>query len=171
MNDKIKAADDGDIMVNTETIAAFFNVSRRTLANWNKEGCPKQDRGWWSLRDVIRWRESVGRSADLSEEGELKKKKLQVEIELKEVQRDFTQLKKRITDGEYLEREEVISELKRFMVTFKRTALSIPRQISAQIGMMVEPETVRRLENQLNKTIGEILEEMSVDGTFNQKRK
>ena len=170
MNEKIRATDDGDMLLNTEMLAAFFKVTRRTLTNWNKEGCPKLDRGWWSLREVMAWREADGRGAELSDEGELKKRKMQVEIELKEVQRDYTQLKKRITDGDYLERDEVISELKRFMITFKRTALSLPRQISAQIGMMVEPEAARRLENQLTKTISEILEEMSIDATFSKKR-
>ena len=171
MDVKIMLEENGDIQVNTETLAAFFGVSRRTLTNWTKEGCPKLDRGWWSLRDVIAWREGQGKGEDLTDESELKKRKLKVEIELKEVQRDYTDLKKQITNGDYLDRAEVIAELKRFMVTFKRTVTGIPRLVSAQIGMSVEPEAARRIENQLTKTLNDILREVSIDGTYAKKRK
>lgn len=172
MDVKIMLTEEGDIQVNTETLAAFFGVSRRTLTNWTKDGCPKLDRGWWSLRDVMTWRESQGKGADqLDEEGDLKKRKLKAEIGLKEAQRDYADLKKQIINGDYLERAEVVTELKRFMVTFKRAAMGIPRVVSAQIGLSVEPETVRRIESQLSKTINDILREMSEDGTFTKKRK
>lgn len=171
MDVKIMLTEDGDIKANTETLAAFFGVSRRTLTNWTKDGCPKLDRGWWSLRDVMTWRESQGKGADQTDEAELKKRKLKVEIELKEVQRDYTELKKQIANGDYLERAEVIAELKRFMVTLKRTVTGIPRLVSAQIGMSVEPEAARRIESQITKTLNDILREMSIDGTYAKKRK
>lgn len=43
------------LIVNTQSLTAFFNISRRTLTNWQKAGCPKYKRGQWDLKAVFDW--------------------------------------------------------------------------------------------------------------------
>ncbi len=171
--EKVKI-EEGELILSTSMLCTFLGISSQMLSKYKLDGCPQLRKGWFNLRDVLEWRETVkgiGISGDLqtNQSMDLKSKKMQVEIELKEVQRDFTDLKKRITGGEYIERDEAIAELKRFLTTFKRTAMAMPRTIMAQAGMYLEPEAARRLEKQLTDTTAEILREMSESGTFKKR--
>ena len=47
---------DGKTCIQTALLAELFGVTQKTLASWAKDGCPKADRGWWALQDVIAWR-------------------------------------------------------------------------------------------------------------------
>lgn len=163
-----------DIEITTESLCKFLNITKMALSNWANEGCPKLKRGWWSLRDVLEWRESQGRGInkelETDESHDLKQRKLRVEIELKEMQRDYTEIKKQITNGDFLDREIVTSELKRFMVIFKRSLLGIPRLISSQLGLRLEASECRKLEQELELMIKDILSQMSIDGTFKKPK-
>ncbi len=122
----------------------------------------------------MEWRErekGIGMSGDLqaNQNIDLKSKKMQVEIEMKEMQRDFADLKKRITEGKYIERDEAVEDLKRFFITFKRTAMSIPKTIMAQVNMYMEPDAARQLEKQLSDTMADILRGMSENGRFKKR--
>jgi len=44
-----------EIVVTSEELSSFFNVSRRTLSNWHQAGCPKLGRGKWNLKQVFDW--------------------------------------------------------------------------------------------------------------------
>lgn len=171
--EKVKVEND-DLILSTSTLCAFLGISSQMLSKYKKDGCPQLRKGWYSLRDVLEWRENekgIGISGDLqvNQNVDLKSRKMQVEIELKEVQRDFTDLKKQITGGEYIERDEAVRELKRFLISFKRSAMAMPRTIMAQASMYLEPETARKLEKQLTDTTADLLREMSESGTFKKR--
>jgi phage terminase Nu1 subunit (DNA packaging protein) len=44
-----------EIIVSTNQLADFFEVTRNTISRWNEAGCPKEGRGRWNLKDVYDW--------------------------------------------------------------------------------------------------------------------
>ncbi|MDZ7760837.1 MAG: hypothetical protein U5L00_11345 [Desulfovermiculus sp.] len=43
------------IIVSTNELAAFFDVSRQAVYQWSRAGCPKVSRGKWDLKQVLTW--------------------------------------------------------------------------------------------------------------------
>ena len=43
------------VVLSTKDIAAFFDVTSKTIAQWRKAGCPQIKRGQWDLKDVYEW--------------------------------------------------------------------------------------------------------------------
>jgi len=43
------------ILVSTQEACDFFDITRKTLAEWAKNGCPKESRGKWDLKKVFGW--------------------------------------------------------------------------------------------------------------------
>ena len=75
----------GKTCIQTALLAELFGVTQKTLASWAKDGCPKADRGWWALQDVIAWRiDGTGADADL-ENMSLKDQKTYWESQLKKL--------------------------------------------------------------------------------------
>jgi phage terminase Nu1 subunit (DNA packaging protein) len=44
-----------EIILGTNEIAEFFDVTRKTMADWRKAGCPQISRGKWDLKQVHAW--------------------------------------------------------------------------------------------------------------------
>jgi len=44
-----------EIILSTKDIAAFFQISRKQVAEWRKNGCPQVKRGRWNLKEVFDW--------------------------------------------------------------------------------------------------------------------
>lgn len=43
-------------IVTTQDLADFFGLTSRQIYNWNKDlGCPQIKRGYWNLKDVLKW--------------------------------------------------------------------------------------------------------------------
>lgn len=61
---------DGLIEVSTPVLEEYFNVSRKTLAEWEKKGCPKLGRGKWDLISVLKWRGGLAPLNNESEDNE-----------------------------------------------------------------------------------------------------
>ncbi|UTW68660.1 hypothetical protein KHA80_14280 [Anaerobacillus sp. HL2] len=49
--------------------------------------------------------------------------------------------------------------------------MSLPRKLAGQIGSYVEPLEARRIEKNLSEMVNDALEQMSVDGVYNAKKK
>ena len=39
----------------TSETCQFFNVTQKTLSNWEKKGAPKKDHGKWDIKELIEW--------------------------------------------------------------------------------------------------------------------
>lgn len=56
------------LVVSTKQVADFFDVSRQTISNWAKAGCPKLGRGRFDLKAVFDWwNENINAGADDSD--------------------------------------------------------------------------------------------------------
>ena len=49
----------GKICVTTSALYEIFDVNESTLVRWAEKGCPKVQRGWWAIKDVLEWRGST----------------------------------------------------------------------------------------------------------------
>lgn len=99
---------------------------------------------------------TYGREAKLSET-ELREKKLQAEIALKESQTELHQLRTAIANGKYISIEEAQADYTKFFAVLKRFCSGLPSRVVGMIGSRISPVESRELEKDLNKEINDIL--------------
>ncbi|MCT8975507.1 hypothetical protein N4T77_02735 [Clostridium sp. CX1] len=169
--DGIKQADN-KIVVSTKVLCEILDVSDRTLTDWKRQGLTQHSRGWWDLKHVLKWRgEIYNADSEVSKSVNLQQKKLEAEVAFKEAQSELTRLKTDIANGKYIQKEVVEAELARFFIVFKKSAMSLSRKLSAEVGPYVEPIEARRIEKSLTEIINDALYQMSVDGVYSAKKK
>ncbi|WP_023990524.1 hypothetical protein [Paenibacillus polymyxa] len=162
------------LCISASYAAELFGVHRNTLAQWVKLGMPKASNGWYPLKSCFDWvMEYRLGGEDESDEGEPKSdaaRKLRFEAKLKEKQAEAAEFKNAVTKGEYIKREEVVSELRRFFTTLKRSVTGLSRRIAMEVAPYVDPDTVRIIEQNIADTTNVVLEQMSVRGVYNAKK-
>ncbi|KYD02649.1 hypothetical protein B4102_0243 [Heyndrickxia sporothermodurans] len=162
---------DKKIIVRTNVLCEILEISDRTLTDWKRQGLTQHRRGWWDLKHVLKWRgEIYNADTEVSKSISLQQKKLEAEVALKETNNELNKLKIDIQSGKYLEKEIVETELSRFFLIFKKSAMALARKLAGEISPYVEPLEARRIEKGLNETISDALEQMSVDGVYYAKK-
>lgn len=152
---------DGKTCVPTSFLAEIFGVSTKTLAAWAKDGCPKAERGWWPVKEVIAWRIQGSReSADL-EKMSLKERKLYWEGNLKKAQTENREFENGVKRGDYIEKQAVADELAAFFVAFKQAVLLLPRKIGILASASVEMDVAKEIEHEVSEVIYDALAEWS----------
>lgn len=170
--DKNYKVEDGKIIISTQELCDKLSISRKTLAEWDKKGCPKNGRGWWPLWDVLQWRGILNakdieeQTMDGSDQYSLNIKKLKYEAEYKKQKAEEAAYDNAITRGDYVLKEDVSNELKRFFIVLKRSMLGYSRRIVNEIGVYVDAITARRIEKMLNDLTMDALEQISIDGVY-----
>lgn len=154
--------------VSKDTIAQLFGISSRRVEQLVSDGIierikvknevkfetiPTIQKYLKYLADKAHGRESKSREA------ELKEKKMNAEIALKESQGELHRLRTEIAQGNYISVEEVKADYSRFIVVFKNFAMSIPSKLSGRLSGAVDPVEVRSIENDLQKEIKKLLNE------------
>lgn len=162
---------DGRICLSSAALCDVLGIHRNTLQNYTKQGLPKIQTGWFDLREIIRWK-SEQEGAKGTEEGEsLAQLKLRYEAELKKEQAEAATLKNAIAKGEYIRRDDVVSELQRFFVTLRRSMAGFSRKVAMEVAPYIEPEQVRIIEQNITDTTNTVLLQMSVKGVYDVKGK
>lgn len=168
----IKETENGRILVSSKRICSLLDITDKTLTNWARDGLEKEMRGWWDLQKVLAWRGLVNESATPNEKKAktLQQKKLEAEVAYKEAQVELTQFKNALQNGEYVEREVVQEELSRFFTVFKKSSLALSKKLAGTVAGYVDSVEAVRVEKDLNATITEALEQMSVEGVYNARK-
>jgi len=161
----------GKVCLTTMALTEALNISQQTLSFWMSQGCPKEARGWWSIRDVLTWKGLLtpgGRlkTDEKAEEISLNQKKLAAEAKLKEQKAEEAEFKNAIARGEYTPKEEITAELKRFFVVIKRSMLGYSRRIATELSSYVDSITARRIEKMVTELTLDALEQLSIDGVY-----
>ena len=149
----------------TSDILSILNVSKQTLSNWENDGCPKIAKGFWCIADVLRWRGMVGNGSiktmeDVAEKS-LAEQKLFYEVKLKSEQAETQELKNKISNGDYIDRDIVVQELSRNFEILKRTLNTLVSQISLETGSYVDILTARKIDESLKEVVRDYLTQMS----------
>lgn len=126
--------------------------------------------GWYELKEVIRFR-AEREGAKGSTDGEsLAQLKLRYEAELKREQAEAATLKNAIAKGEYIRRDDVVSELQRFFVTLRRSMTGFSRKVAIEVAPYIEPEKTREIEQQINDVTHNVLLQLAVRGVYNAEK-
>ena len=151
-----------------EVIAQLFMVSVRRIQQLTQEGIlethqvPGESGRRYDLIPTIQAYvkylsdKAYGRGKTETE-NELKDKKLQAEIALKESQGELHRLRTDIARGKYIGVEEAQIDYQRFFVTFKKFALAIPSRVTGLLSGYVEPVTARQIEKNLTGEVEAML--------------
>ncbi len=156
--------------ISTGELCAQLGINRKTLTDWEAKGCPKAARGWWPLWDILRWRGVIGGGKVIdesqAEESSLAMKKLKYEAELKKQKAEEAAFDNAVARGEYIPKEEVTAELKRFFVVLKRSMLGYSRRVATEVSPYVDAITARRIERMITELTTDALEQLSIDGVY-----
>jgi len=170
---KVKTID-GALCINTSGLCEVLDVHRNTLAQWTKAGLPKRANGWYSLKEAIKWvndnRGVKKKQGDSEEEMTLSQQKLYYEAELKKQQSESATLKNAISKGEYIKRDDVVSELQRFFISLRRSMSGFSRKVAMEVAPYVDPDLVRMIEQNISDTTNAALQQLSVRGVYDAKK-
>lgn len=168
MAEKIKFDENEDLLVSTEQICKLFDISRAALNKWVSSGCPKYSRGWFLLKDVLNWK---GDNVSEKMQGtSAKAKKVLYEAQYKEEQVKALKFKNAQQEGLYLDKDNVESELKRLLIILKTSLQGMATTISTELALYVDTETARLLDTQIKNIVEDALNQMRIDGIYEQKR-
>ncbi len=163
--------DSKTIIATTSCAADFFGVTSATLSNWTKNGCARIKHGMYDLKEVMDYRERLKYGVDEQYQKETSKMtnqelKAYHERRLKEEQATSFELKNKIMTGEYLDRSEVVSDLRNYFVTLKSSLLSLSDVLMNEIEPYINTELTTKLQTKLEDTICAALQELSVEGVY-----
>lgn len=161
------ATETGGQLYESKVIAQLFGVSARRIQQLTQDGVLETvhisgQRNKYDLIPTIQAYikylsdKAYGREAKLSET-ELREKKLQAEIALKESQTELHQLRTAIANGKYISIEEAKADYTKFFAVLKRFCSGLPSRVVGMIGSRISPVESRELEKDLNKEINDIL--------------
>lgn len=161
------ATETGGQLYESKVIAQLFGVSVRRIQQLTQDGVLETvhisgQRNKYDLIPTIQAYikylsdKAYGREAKLSET-ELREKKLQAEIALKESQTELHQLRTAIANGKYISIEEARADYTKFFAVLKRFCSGLPSRVVGMIGSRISPVESRELEKDLNKEINDIL--------------
>jgi hypothetical protein len=159
-------------LVGSEELSEYFCLSTRRIFQLTADGTLAKTapnaRKYDLKENVQRYVQYLQRKANgrasVSEE-ELKKKKLEADIALKESQGELHRLKTSIANGEYISVEEVQMDYGKFFVTFKKFAMNLPSRIIGFVSGQLEPAESRKLEQDLSQEINGMLNSFVIAGT------
>ncbi len=160
--------DGKDLILSTDAMQHVFGVSRQTLNDWEKSGCPKIARGQWSLRAVIAWRSGAfDRDLAGADRTKIKDAKLKAEAMLKAAQANKAKRELEILEGKYLPLEEIEQDWAGRIIELKAGLMNWVKALPPEL----ENNDAREIEAVLRREVVELLENYSRDGTYTPKKK
>ena len=128
----VKRAENGDLLVTSKEMLVIFNIDSTTLGDWAKAGCPKHSRGYWSIKQVIRWR-GMGKRGEANYEQSNEAKKLQADADYKAAKARQEEVRLQEMLG-YLVPIEMIKD--KWTMTFteiRQTLLKLPNDLRVAV--------------------------------------
>ena len=161
----------GKVCVSTSALYEILEVNESTLVRWADKGCPKVSRGWWSIKDVLDWRNASFKAMTENDidKMSISEKKTYYDGKVKEAQLEALNLKNKIAQGEYIAKEEIVAEHQRFLVVLKKSMTSFSRKIAADLSHIVDSTEARRMGKLISDTTANVLEQLSIDGVYEAK--
>jgi len=159
------------ICVSTSGLCEILNADKSTLSRWEEKGCSKVQRGWWSVKDVLDWRNASFDKDKDPDEMSFVEKKIYYEGKLKEAQLETVELKNKISKGEYIAKDDIVKEISRFLTILKRSMAGYSKKIAAELAHFVDNQEARRMEKLIQDVTTNVLEQLSIDGVYEAKRK
>lgn len=122
----------GIVEVTTSFLEEYFNVSRQTINNWEKEGCPKRGHGRWNFIEVLQWRGELNNDEDKNVNWNLEK--IKADTMLKQKQAELAEIELQRQRGEIIEIEKVKEIASDIIVSTKNLLLAVPSKVAPHIA-------------------------------------
>lgn len=157
-----------------DVIASLFNLTVRRIQQLTQEGIlptveTLSGRRYDLVPTIQRYikylsDKAYGKSHS-DAENELKRQKLEREIELKELQGEYRSIQNAIAHGKYIGVDKVEEDYRRFFTIVKKFLLSIPSKLSVRLTSVCDdPVELRAVESELNSDIIALLNNFVVAG-------
>lgn len=157
-----------------DVIASLFNLTVRRIQQLTQEGIlptveTLSGRRYDLVPTIQRYikylsDKAYGKSHS-DAENELKRQKLEKEIELKELQGEYRSIQNAIAHGKYIGVDKVEEDYRRFFTIVKKFLLSIPSKLSVRLTSVCDdPVELRAVESELNSDIIALLNNFVVAG-------
>lgn len=161
----------GKVCVSTSALYEILEVNESTLVRWAEKGCPKVQRGWWSIKDVLDWRNASYKATTENDIDKLSlsERKAYYDAKVKEAQSEALNLKNKLAQGDYIAKDEIVEELQRFFIILKRSMTGFSRKIAADLSHIVDATEARRIGKMVSDTTATVLEQLSIDGVYEPK--
>lgn len=175
-------------MYRTDVIAQLFGVTVRRVQQLTQEGIIKttavletDEKGHTqtvrrydlvpTIQAYVKYLsdKAYGKAHRTDKEIELREKKMQADIALKESQGELHKLKTEIATGQYVSVEEVQLDYAQFFIVFKKFAMSLPARLTGMLSGQMEPADLRRCEKELASETNHLLESFVVSGQVGPK--
>ena len=175
-------------MYRVEVIAQLFGLSTRRVQQLTQDGVIKttavletDEKGRThtvrrydlvpTIQGYIKYLsdKAYGKAHRPDKEVELREKKMEADIALKESQGELHKLKTEIATGQYISIEEVQLDYARFFVVFKKFAMSLPARLTGMLSGQMEPADLRRCEKELSAETTNLLASFVVAGQVGPK--
>lgn len=161
-NKRVEETEDGRLLVSTSTLADIMHVSTNTIGTWERQGCPKEKRGWYDIKAVIGWR---GRLIGVQGGIDGHAKKLTADTRLKEAKAEIAEMELRQKNAELIPValvEQVVGEK---FADLRTSMLSIGDLIMSEMYSQY-PELAQQARRVIDEHIRKALETIANTGEF-----
>ena len=160
----------GESIVRATQLAQICGVTARRIHQLVQDGViHAKTRGKYDVDETIRGyiqylsNKAYGKGKS-DTEMELKAQKIKAEIALKETQTELHRMKMDIAQGNYIGREEIELDYRKFFTVFKRFALSLPPRLVGMMASQIAPAELRKAEHELSEETKKMLQAFVVAG-------
>jgi len=160
------------ICCSTSALLEILEVNESTLVRWVDKGCPKVSRGWYSIKDVLDWRNASFKAMTENDVDKMNvaERKTFYDSKVKEAQLEAITLKNKIAAGDYIAKDEIVEELNRFLVVLKRSMNTFSKKITTDLQRFVNDTEARRMEKTISDTVHQALLQLSISGVYDSKK-
>nr|DAY74265.1 MAG TPA: DNA packaging protein [Caudoviricetes sp.] len=130
-NKWLRITEDDRLLLSTSKLAEIMSVSPKTVGVWERQGCPKESRGWYDIHAVLVWR---GRDAGIqggADDGMAAK--LQADTRLKQARATLAEQELRVKSGELIPTVLVEERLSEIFQNLKNSMLAIADHIMTEM--------------------------------------
>lgn len=125
---------DGIVEVTNGFLEEYFNVSRQSLSNWTKQGCPKLAQGKWDFIAVLKWRGGLAAiSEDGDGDGDAYLRKIKADAFLKEQQGQIAEIELQKLRGEVITVSEVEQIAGGIITNAKGLLTALPSKVAPKL--------------------------------------
>lgn len=167
-NKLVKIEQEGDkqrVICASSLICSIFDISRETLSDWVKKGCPKVKNGWYDLGKVIDWRYKSDVEG-ISDEA----RKNKADADWKEAKAKKEQLALEILQGSLYSVDDIANEWARRVQELKSSLLLLVNKIVVQIHGAERDAVKQILETEIYHYLNAYARDGKYTPDINKKR-